>query len=136
MALIFTISQEAEPALGPVTAFADRLAELPVLTWIAVGRSLIESPSMHPLREARCAILEATIGAQNLTVAAWYARDTIETAAHYASGDTTGWTAAHRRTFEAAWAAAETAAIALVARPFLSAEDFSALCAPFAELLS
>ena len=136
MSLIFTISQEAEPALGPVTAFADRLAEVPASSWRAVGRSLIESPSIHPLREARCAILEATISAQNLTVAAWYARDTIETAAHYASGDTTGWTAADRRTFETAWAAAETTAIALVARQFLPAEDFSALCSPFAELLS
>jgi hypothetical protein len=124
-----------EPPLAAVNAFADRLADLPLSSWLAVGKSLVDNPTAYAHRATPFAILEATINDRGLAVAAWYVRDAIDTSAHYASHTTTRWTSRDRRAFAAAHAVAEETALALLARPHLSADDYSALCAPF-ELLA
>jgi len=130
------LTPDDEPALAAVNAFADRLAELPLSEWLAVGRTLVEDPSIYAHRETPYAILETTVNDRRLGVAAWYVRDAIETSAYYASQPMKRWTSAERRAFAAAHAAAEEAALAILARVHLGAEDFAALCAPFAPWLS
>jgi hypothetical protein len=127
------LTPDDQPTLAAVNAFADRLAELPVLAWLAVGRTLINDPSIYALRGTPYAILEATINNRGLAVAAWYVRDAIETSAYYASRSILKWTSKERRAFAAAHAAAEDAALAILARPHLGAGDAAALCGPFAE---
>ena len=129
------LTPDDQPSLAAVNAFADRLAELPVLAWLTVGRTLVDDPSTYALRETPYAILEATINNRGLAVAAWYARDAIETSAYYASRSILKWTSKERRAFAAAHAVAEDAALAFLAQEHLSAEDFAALCGPFAGLL-
>ena len=126
------LTPDDQPSLAAVNAFADRLAELPVLAWLTVGRTLIDNPSTYALRETPYAILEATINNRGLSVTAWYVRDAIETSAYYASHAIVKWTSKERRAFAAAHAAAEDAALALLAREHLRAADFAALSAPFA----
>ena len=128
------LTPEELPALAPVDAFADRLAELPLASWLSIGQSLVESASVSTLRATPYAILEATINNRGLAVAAWYVRDAIETSAYYASPRRRRWTRMERRCFAAAHAAAEEAALAILAQAFLSSEDVDALCAPFAAL--
>jgi hypothetical protein len=129
------LTPDDQPALAAVNAFADRLAELPVLAWLTVGRTLIDDPFAYAQRETPYAILEATINNQGLAVAAWYVRDAIETSAYYASRSIIKWTSKERRAFAAAHAAAEDAALAILVRPHLGDEDAAALCAPFAPWL-
>lgn len=126
------LTPEDVPALAPVDAFADRLAEMALASWLAIGRSLVEGASVSALRATPYAILEATINDRGLAIAAWYVRDAIETSAYYASPPLHRWTRMERRCFAAAHAAAEEAGLAMLARAFLSSEDFDALCAPFA----
>jgi hypothetical protein len=130
------LTPDDQPALAAVNSFADRLAELPVLAWLTVGRTLIDDPSIYAQRETPYAILEATINNRGLAVAAWYVRDAIETSAYYASRSIIKWTSKERRAFAAAHAAAEDAALAILAQEHLGGEDFAALCAPFADLVS
>jgi hypothetical protein len=129
------LTTDDEPALAAVNAFADRLAELPLSEWLAVGRTLVESPWMYARRETPYAILEATVNDRGLGVAAWYVRDAIETSAYYASQPMKRWTSAERRAFAAAHAVAEETALAILARTHLGAQDVAALCAPFAPWL-
>ena len=129
------LTPEDLPALAPVDAFADGLAELPLTSWLSIGQSLVDSASVSALRATPYAILEATINDRGLAIAAWYVRDAIETSAYYVSPPLRRWTRMERRCFAAAHAAAEEAALAMLARAFLSSEDFDALCAPFASLI-
>ena len=130
------LTPDDEPALAAVNTFADRLAELPVLAWLMVGRALVDDPSIYAQRETSYAILEATINDRGLAVAAWYVRDAIETSAYYASHSIVKWTSKERRAFAAAHAAAEDAALSILSQAYLSAEDVAALCGPFSGLVS
>jgi hypothetical protein len=123
------------PALHAVNAFADRVAELSWAAWLSIGQSLVEGAPGSTLRSTARAILEATINDAGLAVAAWYARDAIETSAHYAWPAPRRWTSAERRCFAAAHTAAEDAGLAILACELISAEDFDVLCAPFASLV-
>jgi hypothetical protein len=125
------LTPEDEPALAAVNAFADRLADLPVSEWLTIGRRLVDDPSLYADRATPYAILEATIANRHLGVAAWYVRDAIETSAYYASQPRKRWTSKERRAFAAAHAAAEEAALAILARAHLADADASTLCAPF-----
>jgi hypothetical protein len=130
------LTPDDQPALAAVNAFADRLSELPVLAWLTAGKTLIDNRSIYAQRETPYAILEATINDRALAMAGWYVRDAIETSAYYASHSIVKWTSKERRAFAAAHAAAEDAALAILAREHLSAEDFAALCDPFAGLVN
>lgn len=119
------------PALETVNAFVDLLVGLPLAAWLDIGRSI--SSDREGLRARRDAWdqLDTTITAQRLGLSAWYVRDAVETAAFLASRCTPRWSAEERRMFAAAHGAAETAALALLARVHLSAETLGILCAPF-----
>lgn len=125
------LTPQDEPALAAVNQFADRLAELPLSAWLDTGRCAMAANSDIAKRSTSYAILEATLNDRGLAVAAWYVRDAIETSAFYVAGSATRWARTDRRAFAAAHAAAEEAALALLAREFLPSADRATLCAPF-----
>lgn len=129
------LTPEEEPALADVNVFVDRLAELPLDGWLTIGRSSIGDHSSVGRRATAFAILEATIATNALGVAAWYARDAVETSAFVATRSAARWTSKDRRAFAAAHAAAEEAALALLAHEKLPASDFALLIEPFASLV-
>ncbi len=129
------LTPEDEPALADVNTYVDRLAELPLDQWLAIGRSVIERGSSAEPEATAFVILEATLADQGLDIAAWYARDAVETSAFFVARSAAGWTKHDRRVFAAAHAAAETAALALLARDKLSGTDLSLLIGPFAPLV-
>jgi hypothetical protein len=120
-------------ALDAAQSFVERLADLPALAWLEVGRALLRDRSSNTPRVTACAMLAATIKGRGLAVAAWYACDAIETSAFYASR-AKRWTPSERRALAAAHAAAEDAALALLARQFVPAADCATLVAPFEPL--
>ncbi len=120
--------------LEAVRSFAERLADLPTRAWLEVGHSLLRDPSSHASRATAYALIEATINGRGLAVAAWYACDAIETSASYADRASC-WTRSDRRAFAAAHSAAEDAALALLAAPFVAAADRATLIAPFDRLV-
>lgn len=124
-----------EPGSAHVNAFVDRLVELPIGEWLAIGRRQIDAATAAMQHATAFAILEATIGVRGLGVAAWYVYDAVETSAFLATNSVSQWTAGERRVFSAAHAAAEDAALALLARDKLAPEDFATLVAPFEHLL-
>ncbi len=128
---VVELTPHDEPALAAVNDFADRLADLPMSAWLEVGRSVMDSRSSDDSRPTSYAILAATINDCGLSVTAWYVRDAIETSAFYASHAVRCWKSGDRRAFAAAHAAAEDAALALLAREFLPASDRATLCGPF-----
>jgi hypothetical protein len=133
---VTALTPSDEPALAVVNAFADRLTALPIAEWLEVGRSeSIDSAGMAQ-RATAFAILEAAIAAHGLGIAAWYARDTVETSACLAGCGMPCWTARERRLMAAAHGAAEAAALALLARDVLAPTDFAVLIAPFEHVLS
>ncbi len=130
------LTPDDEPALGLVNEFADGLAEFPVDEWLAIGRDLLTDRDHHASRAMSYARLESTINDRGLAIAAWYVRDAVETSAYYATHSTRYWNSSGRRAFAAAHGAAEEAALALLARASLPAEDFELLSAPYARLIN
>ncbi len=120
--------------LDAARSFAERLADLPTWAWLEVGNSLLSDRSSRARRAAASALLDATINARGLALAAWYACDAIETSAFYVSGERC-LTPSDRRALAAAYAAAEDAALALLAAQFVSAADCAMLVAPFERLV-
>jgi hypothetical protein len=125
-----------EPSVECASVFVDRLADLPLEHWVAIGRRLLADEALRSQRSTALAILEATITANDLAVAAWFARDGVVTAAFYATSDVPRLTPAERRAFAAACAAAEDTAFAVIARDHLAECDFALLAAPFEQVVS
>jgi hypothetical protein len=121
-----------QPPVTQVNAFVDWLASLPLALWLDVGRSVASERTRVMARGSAWEELQRALCAQELQIGAWFVRDAVETAAFLASHSVRRWSAADRRWFAAAHGAAETAALALLARPFLEAEQFEALCEPLA----
>jgi hypothetical protein len=118
-----------EAPLEPVDEFIDRLARLPRVTWLQIGRALQREESS---RSTARLLLEATIADQRLGITAWNVRDGVDTAAYYAGGSSAGTSRDERYAFAAAHGAAEGAALAFLVRNHLAAEDVAQLQAPFA----
>ncbi len=118
-----------------VLEFIDALTELPGETWLAIGRAIREHPDrLSELSSAR-AILDVTIADRHLALSAWHVKDAIETLAFVAGRDLGNISARDRRFFDETHAAAEEAALAVLARPYLADADFAVLYAPFAHQL-
>lgn len=126
------LTSDEDAAMATVNDFVERLAEVPLATWLDVGRSLERQSESGSKRSTAWGILDATIAARGLGMDAWYAREGVETSAFLASRSAPTWTKTNRRLFAAAHSAAEEAALALLAREHLSSEDFYLLYAPFA----
>lgn len=110
-----------------VTEFAERLARLTRAEWIAIGAGVQHTGATS----AATAILHATIGLERLDVQAWYTRELVRTAAFYASEPSFRWGARDYLMFAEARVAAERAALTLLVRSSLSAQDADLLLAPF-----
>ena len=133
---VTALTPSEEPRLAIVNVFVDRLAELPLQEWLDIGRSQLAYPARASQRATAFAILEATIGTHGLGIAAWYARDAVETAVCMATSGVLSWTARDRRAIAAAHGVAEAAALALLARDSLAPTDLAVLLAPFEQVLS
>ena len=114
--------------------FADWLAELPLASWLDIGRALAADRDQRSARCTAWAILDAAIADRGLCVAAWYVRDAVDTSALLALGGDCHGSLSERRTFAIAHRAAEEAALALLACEQLPANDFAVLYEPFARL--
>lgn len=121
--------------LDEVNAFIDRLGELPLGEWIAIGRGVIAKAMETGRPETALAIVDATLATEGLSVMAWYARDAVETSAFVASRSDRRWTSAERKAFTAAQTAAVHAAYAILVRQHVPAADFAAVIAPFSSAI-
>jgi hypothetical protein len=128
---VANLTPNDEPALSSVDAFVDRLAELTLDQWLDVGHRLVTNQETLALRSTSWAIMDATIADRRLGLAAWHARDAVETMAYVASAAAPRLSRRDRRLFAAAHAAAEDATLAVLVRGHLSPQDFAVLCAPF-----
>jgi len=114
-------------------SFIDTLAELPPSSWLEVGRSLLADRDGRATRDVAWSALERVIREHQLEVSAWNVRDAVETVAFLVTPSHARLSRAERRSSDAARQAAEDAAAAMLARPYLDVADFETLCAPFGE---
>jgi hypothetical protein len=133
---VTSLTPTDEPALALVNVFVDRLAELPYQGWLDIGRAQLADAARVSPRATTFAIHEATNAAHRLCIAAWYARDAVETSVFLATSDPAQWSADERRVIASAHGAAEYAALALLARDALAPTDFATLFAPFDHVMS
>lgn len=128
-------------AMARAHAFVECVAELPVAEWLEAGDAIAGDAiagdgALLPVRQQVWLALEAAIGDHGLGLQAWRVRDGVETAVCLVTRDASCWTAKTRRLFASAHAAAEAAALALLARDHLSKEAFATLTKPFARLFA
>ena len=132
-------------------AFLDRLNAMPRAAWLEIGRRVLAlSPAGARARGAAVAALDALVVGRRLAVTAWLVRDAVETAFHLARGAPScprpgdRWRApvgasagasvgppTDRPLLRAAYDAARITALAHLARPWLSRDQYVALLAPF-----
>ena len=117
-------------------AFLDRLIELPLAEWLAIGNSVVAERDRVFVRQQAWNELEAALLHGRFGVAVWRVRDAVDTAAYIAARESHTWSRHERGTFAAAHGAAETAALALLARDHLSPVTYGALTGPFAACIS
>jgi hypothetical protein len=125
------MTETEEPALALTKAFIEHLCDLPLESWLAVGRAVIASRDEAAYANAWRAVQQA-IAKHDLGLAAWHLRDQIETLAYLASHSGMPLSREDRPVFAAAHGAAEDAALALLASSNVSAANLALLCAPFA----
>ena len=117
------------------SAFLDRLADLPLTTWLATGRALADDREGLNVRQSAWEMLDAAIASHGLGLAAWSMRDAVETIAFLKTRELCEWSPAERRYFACAQGAAEAATLAVLARDHLSDHDFQALVASFCQCI-
>jgi hypothetical protein len=124
-----------ELALERVDGFVDRIAALPVASWLEIGRLIICGTPSSAERSCARTALENVIAGHELSVAAWFVRDAVETSAFIASyGHLRRSTERHQ--FAAARRAAEESALVMLVQGRLNVASFETLTAPFHSLLS
>jgi len=99
--------------------------------WLELGRSVLTDRDTRAARVQAWSALERVIREQRLGVSAWDLRDAVETAVFLATRSHARLSRTERQSSDAARGAAEDAAIAILASPYLDAADFELLCAPF-----
>lgn len=112
-----------------VDAFLCLLAELSVDDWLAIG-------DRPPAKSDTVAILDAAITDQRLNVHAWLVRDSVETIAFLARCSLPPQPIRAHFAMTRARIAAECAALAIVARPWLAPSDIAEVLSPFSAWLS
>ena len=128
-------SGSAEVAIDGVIRFLDRLVELPLPAWLAIGQGLMADSADHAVRQDAWADVESAIARHQLGPAAWRVRDALETAAFLVSRRAPQWTRATRCQFAATQGATHAAALALLTRAHIALESVRVLCAPFAPFI-
>ena len=138
LALLPPLSSElpatTEAALDAAMRFMDRLVELRLRDWLAVGRRLIADREGLAVRQRAWMEVDAAIGAHGLALAAWHMREALETAAFLVSQTASRWTREERRQFAATQGAAEAAALALLAQTHTRTDTVRTLWEPFASM--
>lgn len=109
-----------------IDTFMDFLADLSVDDWLAVGARNSRPPI------STVSALEATLSDQRLHVDAWLARDEVETLVFLATCSLSRARRAYRA-INSARAAAERAALAIIASPWLAPSDVDELLLPFSD---
>jgi hypothetical protein len=132
---VLALSVPAETALDSVSEFLDGLVELPVASWLTIGRALMADREQLAVRQAAWSEVEEAIAAHNLAPAAWEVREALETAVFLVSRPVQCWSREERCQFAATHGAAEAAALALRARAHVRPETARTLCSPFAPFL-
>lgn len=117
-----------QAAARELEAWLDALAELTLDQWCDAGRASVRDGSM---RGAAGEALAAVIDCHRLGVTAWYVRDLVSTAAYGARHQAEHASRKARRDLAVALAAAESAALSIAAKKWLSASDAAILRAPF-----
>jgi hypothetical protein len=116
-----------------VDGWLDALSALPVEQWMAAGQVCRSDAYRRDAVVARArAHVEALIAGERLDVAAWRARDAVETLAHTAAVHTSHRGSSARRTAALARDAAGWLALAALVRACLTRPEYDALRAPFA----
>ena len=125
----------AETELDGVTEFLEGLLELPMASWLAIGRALIADRQGLAVRQAAWSDVENAIGSYSLAHAAWHVRDALETVVCLVSRPVQDWSRDERCQFAAAHGAGEAAALALRARAHVRHDIVRILCSPFAQFI-
>jgi len=128
-------SRELETELASTDGFIDALVDLPLESWLAIGRDLVADRNGLSVRQDAWADVEAAITRRDLGMTVWSVRDALDTAAFLASRHASGWSREKRCAFAAAHGAAEAAALSVLVRADIPAESLRALCGPFATSL-
>jgi len=115
-----------------IDTFLQSLAELPLNAWLEIGQSIARERPHPTARDLALEHLRAAIRDHALEIVAWYVRDAIQTSAFLVTRAARRWTREERAHLTAARTAAETAALALLARPHLPREQFVVLYKSFA----
>jgi hypothetical protein len=121
------------PALASAFAFAECVADLPMSTCLSIGASL--DADGHDAERYRCrASVDRAVAERQLRLEAWFAEDAIDSATFHARhGHRLSRSA--RRLLARFRDAAESAAIARLVAPSLSAGELRTLCRPFAGVI-
>ena len=116
-----------------VERFIEHLSALTVDDWLSVAAAVAHDVSSPSGPETA---VDRIVEQQGLCVDAWRVADDVETAFHYGV-DSTGVAARRcdRAALRLARQAASVAALAVLARPFLTAKEFESLYRPFARLV-
>lgn len=112
----------SDGSMRDVETFIDFLAGLSTEGWLTLGAGSLCASS-------QAAILDATLATQRLHFDAWLVRDSIETLV-FIAGSSLPRPRRDHCAMSRARVAAERAALAILARPWLAASDFNALVSP------
>jgi hypothetical protein len=113
-----------------VEQWLDALQDLPLDAWFAVtGRDGDDQPSEQEREVARRAVIGAIAG-HGLEVTAWFIKDMVATAAYNAMRLAARTSSRGRSRLAAAQSAAEWAALAVAAEPWLEPAHVAILCDP------
>jgi hypothetical protein len=129
-----TIHVPRTKPVGCVDAFVDRLVELPLSDWLAIGTELSADGGVVAQRTWHC--VQRTIARVGLGLTAWKVRDAVVTAAFLASRRKMRWSRDERSSFATARGAAEATALAFLVRDHVDIETLRCLFAPFASCLT
>ena len=126
----------AEAELDGVSEFLDDLVELPVVSWLTIGRELMADRQGLAVRQAAWSDVEEAIAAHDHALDAWHVRDALETIVCLVSRPVPQWSRDERCQFAATHGAADAAALALRARAHVRPDIVRVLCSPFARFVT
>lgn len=109
----------------------DALATLSLDEWMRIGDRCLQRDESTLAMARACARIEKAISAHDLAVTAWLVRDVVETATYHVRRQGACRSRRARSQLAVARMAAESAALAMAAQPFIAATDLDLLCAPF-----
>ena len=108
----------------------DRFSRVTLAQWLHVGQVIVRDKAGRASRALAWATVKETIFDRELALAAWFAADDIDTLFFLASRTTQHLTRVERAQLASAREAAKSAALAELARDFISPGDLETLSLP------